>query len=352
MAIESDIGYCDSTVNATSGCDGCELWIQGRADAGEKQACYAGNYHQNRLAHAHPTLYAPKFNQVRMIPGRTAKAAAYSDLTGTERSDKPWLNGLPRIIFIGDMGDVLSRAVPFEYLRTEIIETVRSPAGRRHIWLLLTKQSKRLRQFAWWLQTRFTIPAEQRDPDHPLYFWPKNLWCGVTVTSQETTWRIEDLLALNGPTVKWVSIAPMRGDINLQRVPCRIGFIDALDGRDHDGSLEGGMYHKSDSAVQSLSWVTLEGESGDGECDIRAMSRVLKQCQDANVPAFVKQLGSHPFSMDEVRAGLCDMSADPVDIAAWMKSCEQQLKLKDRAGRDWAEWSESLRVRQMPQVIR
>ena len=37
-----------------------------------------------------------------------AKSARLSDLRGTERIEKPWLNGLPRHFFISDMGDALS----------------------------------------------------------------------------------------------------------------------------------------------------------------------------------------------------------------------------------------------------
>src|SRR5436305_1247031 len=82
--------WCDDTVNSTSGCDGCELKVSGRDGS-----CYAVPIHQGRLARSFPELYSPDFHEIRLIPGRMAKAAARSDLRGKDRPDKPWLNGLP-----------------------------------------------------------------------------------------------------------------------------------------------------------------------------------------------------------------------------------------------------------------
>ena len=53
------------------------------------------------------------------VTGRMAEAAGWSDLSGTRRKDKPWLEGMPRLIFVSDMSDALSNSVPFPYLRDE-----------------------------------------------------------------------------------------------------------------------------------------------------------------------------------------------------------------------------------------
>jgi len=60
-----------------------------------------------------------------------AEAAAWSDLTGTNREDKPWLNGLPGPIFVSDMSDALSAAISFDFLEAEVISTVTTPMGHR-----------------------------------------------------------------------------------------------------------------------------------------------------------------------------------------------------------------------------
>lgn len=42
MGVKTNIPWCDSTINPTSGCIGCELW-NGR----DIRHCYAGNWHEN-----------------------------------------------------------------------------------------------------------------------------------------------------------------------------------------------------------------------------------------------------------------------------------------------------------------
>jgi protein gp37 len=145
MAHDTKIGWCDTTVNGSSGCDGCELFSpRAPGDA----TCYAKALHESRLAKSLPSLYGPKFEEVRMIPGRFAKAAAYSSLTGVPRPEKPWLDGLPRLIFVGDMGDFLSREVTDAFLDSELLPAIQSDGGRRHMWLLLTKRPSRLAKVA------------------------------------------------------------------------------------------------------------------------------------------------------------------------------------------------------------
>lgn len=93
MGDKTNISWCDSTVNPTSGCDGCELFNPLRPASA---TCYAKGIHENRLARSYPDKYAAAFENVRLVPGRMAKAAAMSDMRGKPRRGKPWLNGKPR----------------------------------------------------------------------------------------------------------------------------------------------------------------------------------------------------------------------------------------------------------------
>src|SRR5687767_9401374 len=103
MSRETKIQWCDSTCNPTMGCEGCELWNK------QRKTCYAGILH-TRFGGVTPG-YAPTFEQITEFPGRMAEAARWSDLTGTSRKEKPWLNGIPRTIFVSDMSDSLSSVV-------------------------------------------------------------------------------------------------------------------------------------------------------------------------------------------------------------------------------------------------
>jgi protein gp37 len=273
------IQYCDTSTNGTSGCDGCELWNQ------RERVCYAGRIHP-RLRHLEG--YGKSFTEVGLLPGRIAAAARLSDLTGKARPAKPWLDGLPRVIFVSDMSDALSRAVSFEYLRTEFIDVFNSPAGRRHIWLWLTKRPRRMARFSAWLA------AQGLD-------WPANCCAGTSVTRRRTLGRLDALLGVGGPgTVRYVSVEPQREALDLSPWLLR------------------------------LAWVIQGGESGGRKAnpfDLAWADDLRGQCRRFGVPYFCKQLGRNP-----VEAGT-------------------RLVLRDGHGGDWHEWPERLRVRQMPKAF-
>ena len=82
MSIRTKIQWCDSTVNPTMGCDGCELWGTTR------RTCYA-----RRAPYAFWWCYLGLRSDIRgpdALPGRTTAAARWSDLAGVRRMDRPW----------------------------------------------------------------------------------------------------------------------------------------------------------------------------------------------------------------------------------------------------------------------
>ena len=121
MSDESGVNWCDSTVNPVMGCEGCELWNK------NCRVCYAGLDHQRKKG-INPG-FARDFGQPELFPGRMDRAAQWPPLQGRRRWDRPWLDGLPRLIFVSDMGDALCRGIGFEDLYLEIIRVVRSTAG-------------------------------------------------------------------------------------------------------------------------------------------------------------------------------------------------------------------------------
>lgn len=214
------INWTDDTTNPTSGCDGCELWIPGRGGP-----CYAGTLHETRLAKSLPTLYDPDFRNVRLIPGRMAKAVRCMDLANQERPKKPWLNGHRRKIFVGDLGDIFSSAVPFEYLKSEIIDIALSQNGLRHDLQLLTKQPQRAAEFAAWLRDR-GVP------------WPDNVWVGTSITSGNTAKSRIGHLAKIPARNKYLSLEPLVGEPGLTKelVSGVINWM-IIGGESHQGSL-------------------------------------------------------------------------------------------------------------------
>lgn len=344
MGRDTGIQWCNDTVNPTSGCDGCELFIKPLPElTGDalrawerKQPCYASHVHQNRLAHSFPEKYAKSFGEVRLIPGRLQKCANWPDLTGKQDPEKPWLAGLPRMIFISDMADALSEAVPFEYLRDEIILPVISWQKNRHIGMWLTKRPERMVEFAAWLDNQ-GIP------------WPSNLWAGTSATTQATAdKRITHLLNMPLGCVLFVSGEPQRSPIIPKK--CRrvcdngCGYEIVTD---NPMGHWGGSYGWRDGArastycpkcgwslreVSRISLYIIGGESGANphELNVAWVRDLLAQFEHV-AARFVKQLGANPITVG----------------AAGEK---QTLALEDGHGGDWNEWPEDLRVREMPEV--
>ncbi len=213
-----------------------------------------------------------------------AKAARWKDLTGPVREDKPWLGGLPRLIFVSDMSDALSSVVPSEYLPDEIAAIVTTPEGRRHRWLGLTKRPDRMAKFSAFLRDEGIAR-------------PDNLWAGTSITTRLTTSRINSLLRVGGDnTTRFLSVKPQVEPIDDSAwLPKPVRVIQG-----------GGSGH--DARPFHVEWAL----------------DFIRQCVAAGVPYFLKQLGT----------------------MAYLRG--QSLNLADDHGGDRAEWPQAIRVGEMP----
>jgi protein gp37 len=236
MAKDTDIQWCDSTNNAQMGCEGCEL-IKGQ----KVPKCYAESL--TRRWAGKNKGWPIAFNQPRIFMDRVPKMVQWPDLTGTSRLVKPWLDGMPRLIFLNDMGDTFSKGMPADWFADVLALIKNSP----HQYLVLTKWPHRFAAFA------------QR---HQL---PENVWPGTSITMQKVLFRISHIKNVAAPGIKWLSVEPLWGNID---------FKDQL---------------------QSIDWVIVGGESGINPtpCTVDDILHVVAQCRAAGVPIFVKQLGSH-----------------------------------------------------------
>src|ERR1700693_4251242 len=120
MAIRTFIEWCDSTLNLEMGCNGCELW---NPNAGILH-CYAGMETNRRKG---GRGWPEAFDQPRMFLERLPAALKWPDLTNQLRTDKPWLDNLPRIIFVNDMGDSFTESLPLDWLAPVLEPMAASP---------------------------------------------------------------------------------------------------------------------------------------------------------------------------------------------------------------------------------
>src|SRR5437879_5714938 len=186
MSKGTKIAWADDTVNAEMGCDGCELWDP----KNNVRVCYAGRLTEQMISKGPVKGWPPAFVEPTIFPGRIAKAAGWRDLTGTARTGKPWLNGMPRVIFLNDMGDSFTASLPDDWLAPELPVMAASP----HLWLLLTKRPDRQRAFS----LRHELPS--------------NVWAGTSISSPQDQ-RLRDLMRTRA-TVRCVSYEPMRAAVD------------------------------------------------------------------------------------------------------------------------------------------
>ena len=120
MGRKTTIPWCDSSVNPVVGCDGCELHHAGV----EESHCYAA-----RLVarYAGRPGWPASFDKPAIFAGRIEQACRWSNLTGKDRPDKPWLNGYPRTIFLGDLGDAFTESLPADWLTPYLVPMARAP---------------------------------------------------------------------------------------------------------------------------------------------------------------------------------------------------------------------------------
>jgi protein gp37 len=210
--------------------------------------CYAGAQTDNRGGKVKG--YADRFEKITLFPGRMEIAARRKSIQGRARPDKPWLDGCRYLWFVNDMGDALSREVPFEFLEKEIVQIAASENGQRHFWLWLTKRPKRMAEFCRWLQKRGIA-------------WPKNLIPMTSVIDRKMARQVKYLTEIP-VNPRGLSVEPLLEPVQLD--------------------------------LNGIGWVIVGGESGalSRPFDLAWARDIREQCRRAGVPFFVKQLGSNP----------------------------------------------------------
>lgn len=317
MADTSAIEWTDTTWNPTTGCDrvsdGCTncyaLTMAGRLKAmGQAKYRHDGD----------PRTSGPGFG-----------VAMHAD-TLTE----PYRWRTPRRVFVNSMSDLFHEDVPDGFIARVWEVMAQTP---QHTYQILTKRHARMRSWVrrwadrggdWRADSASGMPPLPRGPEavratytsgrarlfadmldsmgeppqgaaYPLYdwmegprFWPTvlpNVWIGVSVEDQK--WaeiRIPALLETPA-AVRFLSCEPLLGPVDLKRAVWTMGSQ-----RGH--GLTASFVHAGGCCrrFHGVDWVIVGGESGRGArpMDLDWAESIVTQCADAEVAAFVKQLGS------------------------------------------------------------
>jgi protein gp37 len=266
--LDTTIQWADSTRNLQMGCDGCELW---NPKTGVRR-CYAGHL-TGRFGGRKG--WPVKVELPTIFPERLADLFKWPDLTGKDRPHKAWLNGLPRTVFLNDMGDSFTEGLPIDWMAEFIPDLVRT----KHIYIVLTKRAHRMAEFFRGHGT------------------PRNFWLCTSITNHASLSRIPHLLTIPDAPVLGLSIEPLWEDVSeaLARVP----------------------------GIERITWAKIGGESGTQakDCDVQWFRNIATVLRRANPDCsiFVKQTGTKAFD-NGVRLKLLDWEGG--DWSEWPRDIQ------------------------------
>lgn len=281
--------------------------------------------------------------------------------THPDRLEQPLHWKKPRKIFVNSMSDLFHEDVPFEFIDRAFAVMALTP---QHTYQILTKRPERmLEYFKSW--DRWTWP----DGDPP-NFGPRvatacgsigfslgmaaeafhlmqhifqkplqNVWLGVSVENQLYADERIQILLQTPAAVRFVSYEPALGPVDFTKITHRLGpnSFETFNSLYEKDSLNKGRPRPR------LDWVIVGGESGPGArpFNLNWARSVIRQCRDANVACFVKQVGAKPYACRESSNGKPDHA-----------SCisEGLEDVSDRKGGLIAELPEDVRVRAFPEV--
>lgn len=212
----------------------------------------------------------------------------------------------PAKVFAISMGDLFHPDVPDEWIDKVMAIITLTP---KHTYQILTKRPERMLKYFssekehlvdCWEAASYEMGLADKDEDcdAPACHifnriereWPlKNLWLGVTAEDQKRANLRIPLLLGTPAAIRFVSIEPMLGVINLRFLnPGSFTFFNALSGTVSD------LDNRS-LLTPRLDWVICGGESGPKARPLypRWVDIIRNQCYLSNTPFFFKSWGSY-----------------------------------------------------------
>jgi len=214
MATNSSIEWTESTWNPLTGC--------------------------NKISPGCKHCYAERMALRLQAMGQPHYADGFKLTLHEDSLELPLRWKKPQTIFVNSMSDLFHKDVPVTFIK-KMFDVMRRASW--HCFQILTKRSDRLLKLS------------------PQIDWPCNVWMGVSVESDDYTFRIGHLRA-TGAKTKFLSLEPL------------LGPLPNLD-------------------LTGMGWVIVGGESGPGArpMDAEWATDIRDQCLDVEVPFFFKQWG-------------------------------------------------------------
>ena len=293
----------------------------------------------------------------RAYEGLTKQTSAGPQWTGKVRTvESALLDPLkwrkPQRVFVNSMSDLFHEGVPDAFV--DRVFAAMSLA-KRHTFQILTKRPERMREYfacqdahgfsresningAIWSTLGTPRGSKIHHGGDWRCKWPlPNVWLGVSAENQQAADERIPLLLETPAAVKFVSLEPLIGPIDIRWGTPGGRFKQYLPAPGPPG-------HPRDR-FHWLNWIIVGGESGPGArpCDVAWIRSIVEQCQSASVPVFVKQLGARPTDGWNAEAIVVD-----VEALRSKRGAPNSFTLQNRKGGDPSEWPADLRVRQFP----
>lgn len=359
MSDKSSIEWTDATWNPTRGCtkiaQGCKN-------------CYA-------------ETFAERF---RGVPGHPYEQG-FDPRLAPDQLTLPLKWKKPRRIFVDSMSDLFHETFPFEYIATVFGVMAACP---QHTFQVLTKRPERAAKFfrdrlglqsceetvAEEAMRRADVVWDARGADEWRYpalhgasvanrrAWPgwplPNVWIGTSIAEQKDADKNIPYLLQIPAAVRFLSVEPLIGPVSFRWTP----YAHEARGESYRDYLERNGSVNQYEALRQVQWVIVGGESGHGArpCNVSWIRSLVEQCQSADVPVFVKQLGSHVIDRNDAgfdgeepthwpNAVADQVQHDPNGYREEYQGAPVRVRLSKKGG-DWNEWPDDLRIRQYPEV--
>jgi len=195
------------------------------------------------------------------------------------RLDEPLRWKKPRRVFVCSMGDLFHEAVNFEFIN-RIWATMFSAVCHKHTFMILTKRPERMLEFFEWTQKRI------RQGIFGVEFERNHIWLGVTAENQEQADKRIPILLQIPAAVRFVSVEPMLGALDLLSNDYLGGCINCEICLDNPKSCINLAQNRK------LDWIICGCETGPGARPMHSdwVMSLRDQCQYAGVPFFLKQM--------------------------------------------------------------
>lgn len=326
MGATTNIQWCDHTFNPWIGCakvaPGCEH-------------CYAEADMDKRRGRVKWGI-----NGTRSV---TSDAYWRQPIRWNKQAES---EGVRRRVFFASLADVFEDREELWLWRANLFDLIDETPNLD--WLLLTKRPENILKM-WPTVDDCGIRWHKKRP---------NIWLGTSISDQATADKaISKLLKCRDLSpVLFVSAEPLLGPIDLDP------FLWPFDER---GRVKFEMRrnpepHGVREPLGLIDWVIIGGESGPKArpCNIGHIGDLVRQCQQAGVAPFVKQVGAKPYwdgnhpecNQTLPRDHSPEQKAEFIEALGEYFDHIHALPVRDKKGGDMNEWPQSLRVREFPKV--